>query len=86
MRSNKIEYSTAAGIYCMTHDVKVPFLMPEFSSSNIINHQFNVDNEKGELGIGYETIIGHNLMVKIGLYDDFKIQVLQWDGVTVYIK
>ena len=60
--------------------------MPYFSISKIINHQFNVDNEKGELGIGYEMIICHNLMVKIGLYDDFKIQVLQWDGATVHMK
>ena len=24
MRSNKVEYSTAAGVYCITYDVKVP--------------------------------------------------------------
>ena len=28
MRSNKREYSIAAGLYCTTHDVKVPFCMP----------------------------------------------------------
>ena len=29
MRSNKVEYSTASGMYCATHDVKVPFLHGE---------------------------------------------------------
>ena len=26
MRYNKVEYSTANGVYCTTHDFKVPFL------------------------------------------------------------
>ena len=25
MRSNRVKYSIAAGVYCTTHDVKVPF-------------------------------------------------------------
>ena len=28
IHSNKVEYSTAEGPYCTTHDVKVPFCMP----------------------------------------------------------
>ena len=28
-------------------------------------------------------IIGRDLMVQLGLSDDFKCQVLQWDGETV---
>ena len=31
-------------------------------------------------------IIGHYLMVKLGLTDKFKHKVLQWDGATVYMK
>ena len=33
MYYNKVEYNTAAGVYCTTHDVKVTLCMPEFSSS-----------------------------------------------------
>ena len=51
MRSNKVEYSTAAGVYCMTPDVKVPFFIPGFSSSKIINHRLHVNNDKGESSI-----------------------------------
>ena len=86
MRSNKVEYSTAAGVYCTTHDAKVPFCMPEFSSRKIINHRLHVINDKGESFIGYGMIIDHELMVQIGLTDDFKRQVLQWDGATVHMK
>ena len=76
MRSNKVEYITADGVYCTTHDIKVPFVMPEFSSITIINHRFYVDNGKGKSGIGYEMIIGRDLMVQLGLTANFKRQAL----------
>ena len=82
MRSNKVQYSTTAGVYCTTHDFKVPFCIPELSIIRIINHRFYVDNDKGESGIGYDMIIGRDLMVQIVLTTDFKRQVLQWDGAT----
>ena len=60
--------------------------MPELSSSKIINHRFHVHNAKGESGIGYDTIIGRDLMVQLGPKTDFKRQILQWDGATVNMK
>ena len=77
MCSNKVEYSTAIGLYCITHDVKVPFCMLEFSIIKITLHHFHVDNNEGESGIGYDMIIGRDLMVQLGLSADFKFQVLQ---------
>ena len=72
MRSNKEEYRTAVGVYCTTHGVKVPFCMPEFSSRNIINNFSHVDNNEGESGIGYDIVIGRDLVVQLGLTADFK--------------
>ena len=63
MWSNRVDYSTAAGVYCTTHDVKVPFCMPELSGIKIIIHRFRVDKDEGESGIGYDMIIGRDLMV-----------------------
>ena len=77
MRSNKIEYSTSAGLYCTSHDFKVNFGMPELSRSKIIEDRFHVDSDKGESGIGYDMIIGRDLMVQLGLTKNFKRQVLQ---------
>ena len=59
--------------------------MLEFSISNIINHQFHVDNDEGELGIGYVMIIGRDLMLQLGLAAYFKHKVLQWDGATIHM-
>ena len=86
MRSNKVEYRTDAGVYCTTYDFKVPFCMPEFSSSKIINHRLHVDYDKGESGICYDMIIGHDLMVQLRLKADSKRQFLQWDGTTLHMK
>ena len=86
MRSNKVEYSTAAGVYFTTHDVKVPFCIPYFYTRNIINNCFHTDNDKGKLGKGYDMIIGRDLMVHLGRTADFKRQVLHWDGATVNMK
>ena len=86
MRSNKVEYSTAAGVYCTTYDVKVTFYMLEFSSSKISNHWFHVNNDNGYSGIGYDMIIGCDMMVQIGLTSYFKRQILQWDSATLHMK
>ena len=86
MRYNKVEYITADGMFCTTHDVLVPFCMPELFSSKISNNGFHIDHEQGESGIGYDMIISRDLMVQIGLTADFKRQVLQWDGATVNMK
>ena len=75
MRCNAVEYSTTTGLYCTTYDVKVPFCMLEFSSSKIISHHFHVDNDEGKLGIVYDMIIDHSLMVKLGLSEKFKRQL-----------
>ena len=77
MRSNRVEYNTDTGVYCTTHDVKLPFCVPEFSGSKIINHRFQVDNYEGESGIGYDMIIGRDLMVQLVLTADFTHQVLK---------
>ena len=49
-------------------------------------YRFHVDNNEGESRIGYDMIIGRNLMVQLGLPDNLKCQVLQWGGVTVPMK
>ena len=70
--SNKMEYSIATGPYCTTHDVMVPFCMPEFSNRKIISHLFLVDKNEGESVIVYDIIIGLDLMVQLGLLNFFE--------------
>ena len=60
--------------------------MSELSSRNKIKHYYHINSNKVESGIGYDMIIGCDLMVQLGVTDDFKRQVLLWDGNTVHMK
>ena len=86
MRSNKVEYSTATGMYCTMHDVKGPFNMQQFSSSMIIYNCFHANNGKGDSGMGCDILVGHDLMIQIGTTENFKRQVIQLDGDTVHMN
>ena len=86
IRYNKVEHSTAIGTYCTTLDVRVPFCMPDFSNRKIIPHRFHVDNRKGKSEIGYDMIIGRDLMLQLGLSENFKHQILQWYGISALMK
>ena len=86
MRSNILEYITANVVHCTTHDVKVSFACRNFLSESLLINRFYVDNNNGESGIGYDMIIGRDLMVQIFLMAYFKRQVLQWDVTTVHMK
>ena len=72
LRANIFNYITVSGPYTTTHDVKVPFSIPEFYSSKIITHQFHIDNTLGDKRIGYDMIVGHDLMLQLGLKSDFR--------------
>ena len=54
--------------------------------SNKIEHRFHVVNNKYKLRIGYDVIIGRDLIVQLDLTENFKRQVLWWDGETVPMK
>ena len=73
---NKVEYSIATGLYCTTQCVKVHFIMPCFSIYKIITYHFHIDNEEDGTGIGYEMIIGHDIMVQLVMMTGFRFKVL----------
>jgi len=60
--------------------------MPEFSASKIINQRFHVDNEEEDMNVGYDMVIGQDLMVKLGLITNYKRKVLIWDEVSVPMR
>ena len=71
LRDIKVEYSTYYGLYTTKHGVKVTFSMPYFPSRKNIMNSFHVDNSIGDGEIGYEIIIGCDLMVQLGPKAEF---------------
>ena len=61
----------SSGPYKTKPDVKVPFIMPEFSNRYIMTHFFHVENTQGDAGNCYYKIIGLGLMIQLGLKADF---------------
>ena len=84
--TKKVEYSTAAGTYCTTHDVKLPFCIPDISISKIITHTFYVNNKEGDTGIGCDILIGQYLVVQLGKISDSKHNVIEWDSAVWPMK
>ena len=86
LRYNKVEYNTAYWLYKNTHDVKVPFSMPEFSNRKIITHCFHIENAQSGTGIVYEMIIVCELMEQIFLKASFGSQILEWGKTEITTK
>ena len=77
LRDNRVYCSMAGGIYSTNHDMKVPFIKSEFSSSKIIAHLFRVNNMEGYSGMGDDIIIVCYQIVQLGLKADFVCQLLK---------
>ena len=82
-RRNVTTYDTAGGEYKTKYDVKIDFTMPEFSSSRIIRHRFHVDQSKDRQNLGYDVILGRDIMIKLGLATDFARRKLVWDQMSI---
>ena len=67
---NKVEYSTATGMYWTTHNVNVSFFITELYSRNIIKHQLLFDNKDINTGILYNMITCQDLIVQLGTWED----------------
>ena len=75
LRSYKVDYIIYFGPYRTTHDVKVPFIMPDFPIRKTITHRVHIDKVIVYEGIGYVMIIFHDLMIQLGLKAGFSHQV-----------
>ena len=86
LMSSKVEYSMYDGPYTTTHDMNIPFIVPQFSSRKIIMHLFHLYHLWVDEGVVYDIIIVHDLMVKLSLKSEFGCRVLEWDDTVVFMK
>ena len=76
-------YNSAGGTFSTNSKGALEFKLPEFSTSKKIMWQdFIIDN--GELDkLGYDMIVGRDLMLALGMIIDFKYQVTRWDNIGI---
>ena len=77
-KDNEIIYEVAGGDFSTNKEVKVRFSLPDFKDSKIITHKFQIDESKDD-GIGYDAIIGRDLLIAMGINLNFKDEVIEWD-------
>ena len=75
--SKKSEYVTAGGLFTTNKQGTLVFKLPEFSNSKDITWSMDMDNGKLE-ELGYDMIIGRDLLFFLGMIIDFKYSVIRW--------
>ena len=83
---NYSTYSTAAGQYSTAYEVKLKFALEEFDRNTTLKHTFDIDESNDEKGIGYDMIIGRDLLVKLGIDIRFTDQTIKWEDMLVPMK
>ena len=73
-------WKTAAGMFSTNKTSKLLVQLPEFSTTKKIVHTFHVAEK---LSLGYDMIIGLDLLNDLGVVIDFEKKVLTWDGTDV---
>ena len=84
-KKNETAYDVAGGAFSTTKEVKVKFSLPQFTDSKIITHKFQID-ESENTGIGYDAIIGRDLLSAMGINLNFKDEVIEWDQMVTPMK
>ena len=77
IKKSKSEYATAGGLYTTSKQGTLTFKLPKFSNSKDITWSMDMDNGKLE-ELGYDMIIGRDLLLSLGMIIDFKYSVIRW--------
>ena len=70
-------FSTGGGNLKTTHEAKIAFSLSEFSNSKIIEWTFSLADRDD---LGYDMIIGRNLLGQLGMIINYKNNLIDWDG------
>ena len=70
-------YSTGNGVLKTNKEAEISLTLSEFSDSKIINWKFDITDSKD---LGYDIIIGRDLMQALGISLCFKENIISWEG------
>jgi len=80
------DYEIAGSTFTVTKELKLRFSLPKFGSSKIITSKFKIDSSTDNHGIGYDMIIGRDILSILGIDISFTDKTVTWDHVTVPMK
>ena len=86
-RRVRTTWATAGGEFQTRRKAKVEFQLPEFSTSKEISWSFHVDeSDPKNDALGYDMIIGRDLLTDLGIIIDFEDGYIIWDGIKSPMK
>ena len=75
---------TGAGTMQTKRNVNMKFKLDEFSQSKEVEWNFHVDeSDVSKRSLGYDIIIGLDLMCELGLIINCKTKIVEWDGTKI---
>ena len=83
-RKEKSSYKTADGCFNSRYSMKIHFTLDEFGKATIISHRFDLDESKD--GIGYDMIIGRDLLRQLNIDVRFSNGTIKWEDQLVRMK
>ena len=82
VKKHKTTYNSAGGTFNSSKKGTLEFRLPEFSTSKKIT--WNFVSDAGRLdSLGYDMIIGRDLMTSLKMIIDFEYQVLRWENIGI---
>ena len=79
-------WKTKGGNFSTTTPCVVPFYIEDFSTQKRVTWNFHVDNQTTSSKSGYDMIIGHDLLDKLGIDIKFSSGTLKWDDTEVPMR
>ena len=76
-------YSTRGGHVKTKYKSNVHFSLPEFSDKKIITWKFNMFESED---LGYDMVIGRDIMTSIGMDLSFKNKTINWEGIEILMR
>ena len=83
-KRSEASYRTAVSIVQSKYSMKLTITLNEFGRNTKINHAFDLD--KNEDGIGYDMIIGRNLLNELNIDVRFSNGTIKWEDQVVPMK
>ena len=83
-KKSKASYKTAASTFTSKHSMELTITLDEFGRSTKIKHTFDLDESQN--GIGYDMIIGRDLLNQLDLDMRFSDGTMKWEDQIVPMK
>ena len=80
-----VGFDSCNGAFELEYKTNVNLSFPELNAHRVITWQCFID-ERENNELGYDMIVGRDLMTSIGIQIDFQNKMLRWDGVELEMR